>query len=135
MYRETVEEVISFKYLGATLSRDGISTAEIHIRIATASASIARLDRVMKSTIGFRTKHKLYKPFVYGCESRTLMADTERRVQAFENKCLNKYFSISPTWSIQLMTTSEKQLEISYGYDKLFHISQEMKNAVVLPYC
>ena len=35
----------------------------------------------------------LYSP--YGCESWTLTADTERRIQAFEQKCYGKLLRIS----------------------------------------
>ena len=88
---EPLGEVSSFKYLGATLSEDGTCTAEIRIRIVTATAAMARLSRVWKSNISFHTRFKLYKSLVvsillYGCETWTLMAETERRIQAFETK-------------------------------------------------
>ena len=38
MTGEPLEEVTSFKYLGATLSKDGTCRAQIRIRIATATA-------------------------------------------------------------------------------------------------
>ena len=38
MNGEPLEEVTSFKYLGATLSKDGTCRAQIHIRITTATA-------------------------------------------------------------------------------------------------
>ena len=89
-----------FKYLGATLSKDGTSTTEIRTRIAAATAAMARLTRVWKSDISFQTKHKLYKSLVisillYGCEAWTLHADTERRIQAFKYKCLRRLLKIS----------------------------------------
>ena len=34
---------------------------------------------------------------LYGCESWTLLADTEKRLQAFENKCMRKLLQISYT--------------------------------------
>ena len=65
MNGERLEEVNSFKYLGATLTKDGSSTAEIRIRIATATAAMARLDRVWKSSnISFPTKYRLFKSHV-----------------------------------------------------------------------
>ena len=61
---------------------------------------MARLSRVWKSNISFHTRFKLYKSLVvsillYGCETWTLMAETERRIQAFETKCLRKLLRIS----------------------------------------
>ncbi|KAH3885770.1 hypothetical protein DPMN_009768 [Dreissena polymorpha] len=41
MNGEKVEEVTSFKYLDATLSNDGTSTAEVRINIAIGTASMA----------------------------------------------------------------------------------------------
>ena len=95
-----LEEVSSFKYLGATLTKDGTCKTEIHIWIVAATAAMARLTRVRKSNISFQTKFKLYKSLVisillYGCETWTLLAETERRIQAFENKCLRKLLHIS----------------------------------------
>ena len=61
---------------------------------------MARLTRVWKSNISFQTKFKLYKSLVisillYGCETWTLLAETERRIQAFETKSLRKFLPIS----------------------------------------
>ena len=100
MNGEPLEEVHQFKYLGATLSKDGGSTAEVCIRIAQAISAMARLERVWRSRITFQTKYKLFKSLVvsillYGCESWTLMAVTEKKIQAFENKSLRRLFGIS----------------------------------------
>ena len=96
---EKLEEVSSFKYLGATLTKDGTCKTEIHIWIATATAAMARLTRVWKSNISFQTNFKLYKSLVisillYWCETWTLLTETERRIQVFENKCLKKLLCI-----------------------------------------
>ena len=100
MDSEKLEEVSSFKYLGVTPTKDGTCKTEIHIQIAAATAVMVRLTRVWKSNISFWTKFKLYKSLVisillYGCETWTLIAETERRIQAFENKCLRKLLHIS----------------------------------------
>ena len=52
------------------------------------------------NTVSFASKFKLYKSlvssiFLYGCKTWTLLADSERRIQAFETKCLRKLRRIS----------------------------------------
>ena len=44
MNGQKLEEVTSFKYLGATLCKDGTCSAEVGIRIASAMAAMARLS-------------------------------------------------------------------------------------------
>ena len=100
---QMLEEVDSFKYLGATLTKDGSSVKEVKARLSLATAAMTRLSTIWKSSsIGFLVKLKLYKSLVvsillYGCESWTLTADLERRIQAFEHKCLRKLLHISHT--------------------------------------
>ena len=59
-------------------------------------AAMARLNRIWQSsTISPGSKFKLCKSLVtallfYGCSTRTLLADSEKRIQAFETKCLRK---------------------------------------------
>ena len=100
MNEEPLEQVDNFKYLGASLSKDGICTAEVLILIARATASMASLQKIWRSNTSFKTKYKLYHSLVlstllYGCETWTLMADTEKRIQAFEMKCMRKLLRIS----------------------------------------
>ena len=64
-------------------------------------AAVARLTRIWRcNTISFASKFKLYKSFVtavllYGCETWTLLDDSERRIQAFEIKCPTKLLRMS----------------------------------------
>ena len=101
MNGQQLEEVVAFKYLGATLTKDGLSTAEIKIRLAIATASVVKLNKIWSSKdTSFATKIKLYKTLVlstllYGCESWTLTADSTKRIQAFENKCYRRMLGIS----------------------------------------
>ena len=96
MNGQQLEEVMAFKYLGATLTKDGRSTAEIKIRLAIATASMAKLNKIWSSKdLSFATKIKLHKTVVlstllYGCESWTLTADSTKKIQAFENKCYRR---------------------------------------------
>ena len=80
----TLQEVTSFKYLGAPLFNDGTCTVEIRINLASAMTSMARLNRIWRcNTISFASKFKLYVPLVtslllYECETWTLLADSEK---------------------------------------------------------
>ena len=86
----------SFKYLGATLCKDGTCSAEVCIRVASAVAAMAILNRIWRcNTISFANKFKVCKSLVnsillYGCETWTLLADSEKKIQAFEAECLRK---------------------------------------------
>ena len=46
MNRQELEEVSAFKYLGATLTKDSRSTTEIKSRIAIATSTMAKLDKI-----------------------------------------------------------------------------------------
>ena len=62
MNGQQLEEVMAFKYIGATLTKDGRSTAEIKIRLAIATASMAKPNNTWSSKdVSFFTKIKLYK--------------------------------------------------------------------------
>ena len=62
---QKLEEVTNFKYMGATLCKNGTCSAEIRIRIAVAVAAMTRLNRIWQSnTISFASKFKLYKSLV-----------------------------------------------------------------------
>ena len=46
MNGQELEDVTSMKYLGATLCKGGICSAEVCIRIIKAKAAMARLNRI-----------------------------------------------------------------------------------------
>ena len=75
MTGQKLEDVTNFKYLGATLCKDGTCSAEIRIRIAPAMVPMTRLNRVWRSNnISLTSKFKLHKSlvtsiFLYGCET------------------------------------------------------------------
>ena len=90
-------EVTTFKCLGATLCKVGNCSAEVRIRIASAKAKVNRSSQC--NIISFAGKFKLYTSLVtsillYGCETWTLLADSEKRIQAFETKCPGKLLCI-----------------------------------------
>ena len=101
MSGETLEEVETFKYLGAVITKEGTSTQEVKIRLAMALSSMSKLVKVWRShNIRTHTKVRLYKALItsialYGCEAWTLTAELERRIQAFEMKCLRRILNIN----------------------------------------
>ena len=101
MNNSCLEEVKTFKYLGSTVSSDGKSLSDIKSRIALATAALSNLAVLWSNRrISFRVKFKLYNSLVlsvllYGSESWTLVAETERRLQAFEMKCFRRLLGIS----------------------------------------
>ena len=46
LYGEKIEEVEQFKYLGATITKDGSSDSEIKIRLAQATSVMVRLTTI-----------------------------------------------------------------------------------------
>ena len=86
--------------MGCTQAKDGAPLKEIHIRLAQTHSVMTRLAVLWKLAICFPTKMKLYKSLglsilFYGCESWTLTADVDRRIQAFKIKCYRSMLSIS----------------------------------------
>ncbi|GFR80155.1 endonuclease-reverse transcriptase [Elysia marginata] len=84
---------------------------------ALATAAFAKLGKIWKSSISFKAKHKLFRSLVssiltYGCETWTLLADTERRIQVFENKCLRKLLPIS--YKDQVTNESVREVVVAY---------------------
>ena len=90
---QKLKRVTNFEYLGATLCKDGTWTAEIPIRIASAMAAMARLNRIWRNNIiSFASKFKLCKSLrkqvqallvtsilLFGCETWTLLADSGKK--------------------------------------------------------
>ena len=101
MHGQKLKQVTSFKYLGATLYKDGTCSAEVHIKIASDMAAMARLSRIwLCNTISFASNFKLYTSLItsillYGREIWILLADSEERIQTFKTKYLRKLPCIS----------------------------------------
>ena len=95
-----VEEVDRFTYLGANVTTDGGSTADLKKRIALASAAYKRLGKIWQATdIGRKTKVSLFKSLVlsvllYGCETWKLTKGEEKKLDVFQTKCLRRIFKI-----------------------------------------
>ena len=79
-------EVTRFKYLGVILCEDSTCSAEVCVRLVSAVAAVARLNRIWWcNTISFASKYKslVTSSLLYGCEPWTVLAVSEKRIQAF----------------------------------------------------
>ena len=96
---QKLEEVESFMYLGAIISNEG-SKPDIS-RIAQTTAALSRLKIIWRDkNISLASKVKLMRTlilstFLYVCESWTLTAEIERRIQALEIRCYRRLLNIS----------------------------------------
>ena len=97
---QRLEDVDNFKYLGAIISNEG-SKPEILSRIAHTTAALSRLKIIWRDkNILLASKVKLMwtvivSTFLYACESWTLTAEIERRIQALEMRCCRRLLNIS----------------------------------------
>ena len=88
----TVERVDNFIYLGSTQSSNGGSQTDIMRRIALASSVMSSLQQVWKDRyLSLPTKIRVYEMLVlpvllYACETWTILAADERRLEAFHMK-------------------------------------------------
>ena len=84
---EKLDYVNRFKYLGAVIADEG-SKPDILTRIAQATAALAKRKTIWNDrNIALSSKIRLMRSlvisiFLYACESWTLTADTERKIQA-----------------------------------------------------
>ena len=97
--RAEIGYVTSFKYLGANVLDDG-SKPEVLSRIAQATAALTKLKPIWREnniSIGSKVKlmHSLViSIFLYACESWTLTAELQKRMQAFEMRCYWMFLNV-----------------------------------------
>ena len=97
---QKIETVTRFKYLGSVITDEG-SKPDILSRIAQATAAMTRLKPVwINKSISLSSKVRLMRSlvtsiFLYACESWTLTAEPQRRMQAMEIRCYRKILHIS----------------------------------------
>ena len=97
---QKLETVTSFKYLGSVTTDEG-SKPEILSGIAQTTAALTMLkpvwiDRSISLSFKIRLMRSLVTSiFLYACESWTLTAELQRRIQAMEMRCYCKMLQIS----------------------------------------
>ena len=97
---QMLEEVENFKYIGAIISNEG-SKPEILSGIALTTAALSRMKIIWRDkNSSLVSKVKLMRTlilstFLYACESLTLTAEIERRIQALEMRCYRRLLNIS----------------------------------------
>ena len=97
---QKLETVTSFKHLGTVITDMG-SKPEILSRIARATAALTRLkpvwtDRSISLSSKIQLMHSLVTSILlYACESWTLTAELQRRIQAMEMRWYRKILWIS----------------------------------------
>ena len=95
-----LEVVNKFKYLGAIVTDEG-SKPEILSRIAQTTVALTKLKTIWKDrNLALSSKIRLMRTlvisiFLYACETWTLTADLERRIQAMEMRCFRRLLGIS----------------------------------------
>ena len=108
------ETVTSFKDLGSDITDEG-SKSEILSRIAQTIAALAKLKPVWNDTsISLSSKIRLMRSivisiFLCACESWTITAELQRRIQAMEMRCYRK---ILPTSYKDHVTNEELRAKI-----------------------
>ena len=97
---QRLEEVENFNYLEGIISNEG-SKHEILSRIAQTTAALSRQVIIWRDkNIFLVSKVKLMRAlilatFLYACDSWTLTADIERRIQAPAMRCYKRLLNIS----------------------------------------
>ena len=100
MNGQKLETVTSFKYLGSAITNED-SKPEILSRIVQTTAALTRLkpvwnDRSISVSSKIQLMHSLVTSiFLYACESWTLTAELQRRMQDMEMRCYRTILHIS----------------------------------------
>ena len=92
MNGQKLETVTSYKYLGSVITDEG-SKPEILSRIAQTTAALTKLKLVWINKIRLM-RSPVTSIFLYACESWTLTAELQRRIQAIEMSCYRKILRI-----------------------------------------
>ena len=98
--QDTIEEVQDFSYLGSTVSTEGGTDLDIHIRIGKAAGVFNTLRPIWRSTkLSLHTKLRTYNSNVksvllYGCETWRVLKSSMAKIQVFVNRCLRQILGV-----------------------------------------
>ena len=93
---QDIEDVESFVYLGAYISKSGGTEEDIKARLGKARAAYSKLDKIWKSSkFTYKTKTKNFKSnilsvLLYGCECWRMTKTDEKKLDAFLHKSLRR---------------------------------------------
>ena len=130
---QKLETVTSFKHLSSVITDEGFKP-EILSRIAQTTAALARLKPVwIYKSISLSSKIRLMRSlvtsiFLYACESWTLRAELQSRIQAMGMRCYRKKLHIS---SKDHVTNEEARAKIQQAigpYEDLLTIVKKNAN-------
>ena len=100
IYREKVEAVTDFIFLGSKITADGDCIHEIKRHVLLGRKAMTKLDSILKSRdITLPTKFHLVKAMVfpvvmYGCESWSTKKTEPQRIDAFELRCWRRLLRV-----------------------------------------
>ena len=126
-------QVAEFVYFGSTQTEDCTSLKEVKVRIAKATAALARLKRIWRDrNLSMPSKLHLLRSlvisvFLYAAESWTMNTEIEKRINAFELNCYRRLLNIhytSHTTNLQV-----RGLVIQYigRHDSLLTVAKKRK--------
>ena len=110
-----IEEVDTFIYLGATVSKEGGTDREIRRRLGHARVAYNKLMKIWSSSqLSRKTKLKIFKSNVisvllYGSETWKMNKGHEKLLDTFLHKCLRKIMRIF--WTVKM--TNERVRELA----------------------
>ena len=100
IYKETVETVTHFIFLGSKITADGDCSHEIKRHLLLGRKAMANLDSILKSrdiTLPIKVhlvKATVFPVILYGCESWTIKKTECQRIDAFELCCWRRLLRV-----------------------------------------
>jgi len=127
-----LECVKTFKYLGSIISDEG-SKPEMLARIAQTTSVLAKLQPIWRDkNISIGSKIRLLRAlalsvFLYACETWTLTAELQRRIQSTEMRCYRKTLGIHYTDHVTNDEVRRKITDAIGPHDDLLTVVRKRK--------